>query len=170
MLFQSEQQWGCGKRKDNDSSHCGNQYRTSSKPRTGPSYRPAAQLCGFTQRPPAGAPETSVQPCSRSALHRTWVSELTWMSSPGEWIKTTWRTCAVNFYPVICRKMDIPGDHCLRKTTPPRFLFLVSRFYGDKWNHVCLWLRSRSRTSRRRRHGGGVAKGGKRRTVGMRSV
>lgn len=72
----------------------------------------------------------------------------------GEWIKTAWHTCAVKF---ICRKMDIPGDYCLRKTTTPRFLFVVSRFYGDKRNHMCLWFKRRSRTvaGRRRQWGRG---------------
>lgn len=80
------------------------------QPRMGPPYSPATQLCSFTQRPPAGAPETFVQPCSCGVLFTG--AELRHQPgcpARGEWIKMAWHTCAVKFYPVISRKMDIPG-------------------------------------------------------------
>lgn len=98
MWFQSEQQWGRGKR---------NPYRWWGRKMT-------LAIVEANTEPPR-KPRTG----------------------------PSWHTCAVKFYPVICRKMDITGDRRLRKTNTPCFLFAVPRLYGGKWNHGCLWLKSR---------------------------
>lgn len=104
-------------------------------PQNGEQVHPIAQLLSSVASP-KGAWLALQRPLCSHAHEALFTRPELWYQpgcpAAGEWIKTAWHTCAVNFYPVICRKMDIPGDHCLRKTTAPRFLFVVSRFYGDK--------------------------------------